>query len=193
VNTEPKTKLEISGSANPDYLRGGQFVEFAGTVQDKEIVGKIKEITIMSLKGSSHAGSVPARTAAKKDTLADSFLDAGQVAKIIGRLGKFHDNKWSLQAGGKTYQVELADNVKIHVKLNDGHLITSGDKVTIKGKMIRGKSGVCVAEDIKVTLAQPLSGPKKNPKASLKQGEKGTDRNAGGDTPAPDEAPVPEK
>ena len=62
---------------------------------------------------------------------------------------------------------DLADNVKIKVSVHDGRLIAVGDKVQVHGEMIR--PGSVVADDMKVTLAKPLSGTKKKLSASVEK------------------------
>ena len=60
---------------------------------------------------------------------------------------------------GKPLHFDLADDAKIKVAVDDRRLIAVGDKVLVHGEMMR--PGSCVADDMKATLAKPLSGPKK--------------------------------
>ena len=64
-----------------------------------------------------------------------------------------------VRAHGKPLHFDLANDAKIKVSVNDRRLIAVGDKVLVHGEMMR--PGSCVADDMKVTLAKPLSGPKK--------------------------------
>ena len=74
-----------------------------------------------------------------------------------------HEHKWPVRVGGKTLQIQLADNVKIHVDVTGSlarPLIAPGDKIVVEGEMIRNKPGSCRANDIHVTLSHPLTSVK---------------------------------
>ena len=85
---------------------------------------------------------------------------------LTGRLDKFHDHKWSVHVAGKTMQIELAHDAKIKVALSNGKLISVGDKVSVQGKMVHGKSGKCLADELKVTLVKPLTAASLKPKSA---------------------------
>ena len=56
--------------------------------------------------------------------------------------GGFIEHKWPVRAAGKTLQIQLADNVKIHVDLTGPsarRLISAGDKIAVNGQIIRNK------------------------------------------------------
>ena len=167
VAFQTTTKLTVTGEAKPDYLRTGQMVQFTGSVEGKEVKDEVKELHVISIHAGSH--SSPASKPAAK--LADAAAPAPEGApdKISGRLDKFleKDNKWSVHVGGKSVLFRLADSVKIKVTLSNGKRIRAGDTVTVQGKMVKGKQGSCVADDVKVTLAAPLTGPKKTKPAKL--------------------------
>ena len=72
----------------------------------------------------------------------------------------FDDNQWSVIADGKTWHIELADDVKIKVAFTGSHFVSPGDKIAVQGEMIHGKPGICTATGVQVTLAKPLSASK---------------------------------
>ena len=58
-------------------------------------------------------------------------------------------------------QFELTDEPSIGVDTIDYTLASKGDKVTIKGKMMAGRAGLAQADEVKIELAEPLTGMKK--------------------------------
>jgi len=91
---------------------------------------------------------------------------------VIGQLGHLHNNQWSVLAEGKTWHIELADDVKIKVAFTGSHFVKPGDKIVVQGEMIHGKPGTCTANSVQVTLAQPLTSSKKQPASDSKSEKK---------------------
>ena len=91
---------------------------------------------------------------------------APDTTTLTGRLDMFRDHKWSVHVAGKAMQIELANDAKIKVALSNGKLISVGDKVSVQGKMVHGKSGKCLADELKITLVKPLTAASFKPKSS---------------------------
>lgn len=147
----PMTHIEATGTAKVEFLRPGLVVQFEANLDAHnaatEKVGKLKVI--------STAPNYPAG------------IVAGNLGKsqVTGQLKSVHGTTLTVHAGTKTAQIELTDDPTIDVSMNDGTFASPGDKVTVKGKAVQGKS-VCEAQDVKITFAVPLTGPtKKTPLA----------------------------
>ena len=121
-----------------------------------------KELTIVTPSKKLKAGVFAAdeSLAKSKGQDAANLSAVGLTAsKVVGRLGRQQGDKWPVRAGARTLQIELGTPLKIKVSLSDGHLISAGDHLSVTGTMVKGQSGNCLADEVDVTLKQPLSGP----------------------------------
>ncbi len=159
------TTFHVEGEATPAYLHSGLLVQLNAKVEGREIKEPIHELTITSkVHKTAHSPASATKPAGKGEGAGAASL-ASESAKIVGQLGHTQGDKWLLHVGEKSYRIELADDLKIKVALSNGHLISAGDKIVIHGEAVPSKPGACIADDVKVTLAQPLSA-KSKPKSS---------------------------
>jgi hypothetical protein len=163
-----ETPIQVSGEATPDYLHHGLMVRFTveGKEKKQEAAETTHELTIVtaaSYKAISKDSSVSLKPAAQKQ-------EAGRA--VTGQLGHLHNNQWSVLAEGKTWHIELADDVKINVAFTGSHFAKPGDKISVQGEMIHGKPGTCTANSVQVTLAQPLTASKKQAASDSKNEKK---------------------
>jgi hypothetical protein len=168
VLTQAKTAFTVTGEAKADYLKPGLTVRFnaenaAGT---ETLQDKISELTIVALPHSKPQPA-PAKKVQAATVKAPDLSDESAVTEVVGHLGRSSEKQWMVRARGKPLHFDLADDAKIKVSVHDGRLIAVGDKVLVHGEMTR--FGSCVADDMKVTLAKPLSGAKKKPPATAEK------------------------
>jgi hypothetical protein len=165
ASTPRSTEFQVEGEATPNYLRSGLLVQFSAKVEGREIKEPIHELTIISrARGTTHVASAESKPVSK-DNGPNATPLGSESSKIVGQLGHTQGNKWLVHVGDKSYRIELADDLAIKVALSNRHVISAGDKIVIHGKAIHGKPGACIADDVEVTLAHPLSG-KSKPKSS---------------------------
>jgi hypothetical protein len=167
VINQPETKLVVTGEANPDYLHSGLTVQFYAEVAGPQVQDKIGELTVLGA-GKVKTGIFAADGSVEKSNgheAAEVPVAGSQASKVVGRLGHVQGSKWPVRAGSRSLGIELSDQVKIKVTLNNAHLIASGDRITVQGRMVKGKSGSCVADQVEVTLSRLLSSPRKPAKA----------------------------
>ncbi len=92
---------------------------------------------------------------------------------VVGRLNYAH-GKFIVEAhGAHHFEIEVADDANIKVDTTETNLSTVGDNITVSGmtpppKMVMGRpvsapAALIEATDVKITLAEPLTGPKKKP------------------------------
>ncbi len=175
VTTGSDATIRVVGDAKPDYLRAGQTVQFTAKIDEAEakektveIKDKIQEIKIITPIRPTR-GTAPAHKKKSEDEGAASTPAEPQA--MVGLLGRLHEHKWPVRAAGKTLQIQLADDVKIHVDLTGPsarRLISAGDKIAVDGQIIRNKPGPCWASNVEVTLAHPLTATKKGKRASAR-------------------------
>ena len=152
------TPVQVTGEATPDFLRYGLMVRFAAQGKDAaELVHELTIVTAASYKPAAK-GSTASKPTDHAAPAAAQKQESGRT--VIGQLGHLHDNLWSVIAEGKTWHIQLADDVKINVAFTGTHFVSPGDKVVVQGEMIHGKPGACSASSIQVTLAKPRSASK---------------------------------
>lgn len=187
VGPGPATTWSITGSAELSYLKPGQTVVFKAELDDKyQPKDRVSTMTIVSPKGNipgitADDGSgvlkpkdtgigvdlpgedkpVKTKTTRKKD--AGDVVDLGGRKKITGRISSVSGNKFTVSAGsGKIMHVELDDSPSINVVSTDYKLVAVGARATVQGQAMESKQGnLCRANDIKITLALPLTGKTK--------------------------------
>jgi hypothetical protein len=109
-----------------------------------ETTHELTIVTAASHKAISKDSSVSLQPANQKQ-------ETGRT--VTGQLGHLHNNQWSVLAEGKTWHIELADDVKIKVAFTGSHFVKPGDKIVVQGEMIHGKPGTCTANSVQVLRA----------------------------------------
>jgi hypothetical protein len=144
ISVLPPTKVELTGTATPDYLHPGQQVRFSGEVEKGgEVKEKVNKLTIISPSPDSPPGVFPP-------------IVSGQITGVSG-------NKVTLRSGKVTVKIELGEEAKIDVKFSDGSLARQGDKVSVRGEIIAGRPGFGFASDVKIAAASPFTSGKTKP------------------------------
>jgi hypothetical protein len=162
-----QSKVTIEGTAEPSYLRAGVNIRFTADIDAKGAVqGEISELEIYSPQGKSDAGLfVPGAGDQGKPV---AKLTAGNY-EVKGRIGSLKDNQITVIAGGKKLSATLAESPAIKVSSSDLSFAQKGDSVKVKAWYTdsskpdanRNKPGAGVAQEITVTMAEPLVGKKK--------------------------------
>jgi hypothetical protein len=151
------TPVHVTGEATPDYLHHGIMVRFTVQGDGKAAAETVHQLTIVTAASRKpvHKGAAATKPADKAP--AADAQDGDAQRTVVGQLGHLHDNQWSVVADGKTWHIQLADDVKIKVAFTGSHFVSPGDKIVVQGEMIHGKPGECAASSVQVTLAKPLS------------------------------------
>jgi hypothetical protein len=112
--------------------------------------------------GGKVSGKAGGKAGGKRGGLAGGTPDSG-ACRVVGCVTNYKDNKLGINAGRGIVQIELADEPAIKVESADYTLACKGDKISIKGEMLRGSAGLAQAKEVKIELAEPLSLIKKKP------------------------------
>ena len=97
-----------------------------------------------SSRRSSHPCVYVRSQGPKKSEDEGAASTPAEPQEVVGHLGPLHEHKWPVRAGTKTLQIQLADDVKIHVDITGPlarRLISAGDKIAVHGQIIRNKPG----------------------------------------------------
>jgi hypothetical protein len=208
------TKVHVTGSANPDYIRSGLYVEFTAEVsKEKTVSKKIEHLTVFSPTAEKGIGL---------SSQGGGGADAFSPAPDVGTKGKAHGTAHkpspavqlpavctvrgvvkSCKAGTLTVsyghgavKAEIADNVEISVDVADLSAASKGDSITVKGRNVPGRTGQVLAETVDIKATKPLSGSKKKgsrPERPTPKATAHTKKTPSGDAPdKPDAAAKPD-
>jgi hypothetical protein len=179
VAVPANAKVQVTGGATADYLQPGLLVEFKAEIDDRgAIKEKVGELTIVTLSPDRQPGLFPAEAAGEPGGFAEGAERGGKSGKpakrtktaagkgavaagayrIVGKLTAGRGGKLSVQAGRGTLALELTEQPTVSIDVNDYTIASKGDKITVKGI---GRPGMAQATEVKIELAEPLSGAKK--------------------------------
>lgn len=166
-----QTKIEVTGTAEPAYLRSGLTVRFSGEIDKKgTLQADVDELQLFTPQGKNGLGL---------------FVDDSPTAKPIGKLapGKYEirakvlslkEHDLVLVAGNKKIFGTLAADATVNVASDDFSYVHDGDAVTVTGwynpanKAAADKPGQAVADELTITMAKPLVATKKPARAAAK-------------------------
>jgi hypothetical protein len=171
VNIQPgETKVEVTGTAEPGYLRSGMHVRFTGEIDDKgDLQSEITELEVFTPQGKNALGlfdpkdKSPSAKPVRKPTAGTYEIRAKLSLK---------ENEVTLAAGNKKIHGTLADSAAVTVVSDDLSLAGEGDEASIvgwyypQGKAAADKPGQAMADRVTVTLAKPLEAAKKPARAA---------------------------
>jgi hypothetical protein len=171
VEVKPDSKVEVTGTAEPAYLRSGLHVRFEGEMDKKgNLQADIDELEIFTPQGKNGLGL---------------FTDSSPTAKPIAKAapGKYQirakvvslkDHEITLVAGSKKLFGKVAEDCTVKVASEDFMYVQEGDAVKIDGwynpanKAAAGKPGQVSADEVTITLTKPLVATKKSARATAK-------------------------
>ena len=174
-------KVQVTGTAEVDFLRSGLGVEFEATVDDRgTIQERVGELTIVTLSRKKPMGVFPANAVGDAQ---DGFgvgveADLGNANKkphkrakvgktvagtyrIVGRLAVGRGGKLSVHAGRGMFQIELAEQPTISVDVAHCNIARKGDKISVQGISMPARPGLAQAQVVNIVLSEPLTGIKK--------------------------------
>ena len=163
IAPEPTTKILVTGTATIDFLKPKMLAQFNAQVDEKGVVkDKVGELTIVTPGTANQPAPAPTKgknggKPAKTEKPAASEESASKVGSVMG----VHGHKVSVKAGGHMLQFELTEEAKINISVDFVAWAAKGDKIQAKGKSIPTSRGICYAEEVTITLAEPLTGGKK--------------------------------
>ena len=174
ITPQPGAKFQVTGETTRDFLRIGQLVQFKGSLgPNGQVKGKIDRLTVEVVSPKSLHEAATAEAAAAKPKAKDQAKATDESPKVAlaGRLIAGRENSWTVRLDSRELRIHLADKAKIMVVMDHFRHVAAGDRITVRGVMLLGKPGVCMADDVKVTLAKPLPAPRrtgKSPKPEVK-------------------------
>jgi len=166
IGPERTTKIFVTGTATLDFLRPKMLVQFNAPVDEKGAVkDKVAELTIVTAATANQSAPPPAKikgkTPGKPDKKSDPPAATDESGGKVGSIMGVHGHKLSVKAGGKLMQIELTEEAKINISVDIAAWAAKGDKIQAKGKSASNNPGVCYAEEVTITLAEPLTSGKK--------------------------------
>ena len=157
------TEVEVTGRAQPDFLRSGMYVRYSAGFNAKgKSSDKIDLVTIFTPNKIRKVGVF------REGFAEEEGNKAGAITQylVCGQLASFKNGKMTVVVNGKNVRVDVAKDVKIMVDVSDPSLVKKGDKIEVRGYYF--KKGAVFGESVKIELSEPLGGAKKKSKKPKK-------------------------
>lgn len=154
--------LAFNASADVDWLKRGMLVRFTGQFDKRgQAVSPIGELTVFTPRPEYQVGVfADSGFGGGNDLFAEKKVETKEPDSapymVAGTLSAMKGNKITVAAGGVSVKVELAENVRVSVDVNDLRFAREGDKVMIEGWFYPGDERSIVAQRLTVTAAEPL-------------------------------------
>ncbi len=174
-----KTKVTVTGTAEPGFLGPGLIVRFSAAMTNKGLVEeKIKELQVVETSELVKVGAQP--DLAPGEDLKEAEKKGPVTWIVIGPIRSFKNNQLQVNAGGKAIKAELADDCKITVDVGNFLIAREGDEISVEGKLYQKGQRVgdvttpsqVLADKVEITLTKPLTAPSKKKGAKPKTPKK---------------------
>ncbi len=158
VKPDAAATIDVVGSATREFLKTGQMVKFRSVFDaDGMAIEPLNQLAVVSLRPGQKAGATPDEVALKPvllsadDNSSTSNLDTEATSLFIfGRINNISGNLLQVNAGTRTYKVELNSDAQIEIHTSDFSLARPGDRVTVRGYL--EKPGIATASSIQISL-----------------------------------------
>ncbi len=162
VKPDVGSKVEVIGTAGPDYLKPGLVVKFQAAFDPKgdrtKAVAPINELEIITPHIGEMPGAAPAgATAIAAAQNAAAVPGTARWLSVIGRVRSVKSNELIVDAGNGVFKTELDPATAIKVRVSDTSIVRAGDQIEASGYI--ANPGFAVASTIRVTMAHPLGNP----------------------------------
>jgi len=182
VHFNDKSKVKVTGTATPEFLDKGMFVQFKGTF-DRHGKGTepIKEFVIFTPDANNSVGAAESGGNAFDETAPGKKKGpppATAMYDVAGRITVAHKNLITVDCGNMKIRAEIAPDATVKLDSSDLSWASSGDLVSVKGTVDQPPRGYALAADVSIKLSTPLAPRKKGhpAKAADKTADKTTDK-----------------
>lgn len=163
-----KTKVTVTGAAEPGFLSPGRVVRFSAAMTNKGFVEeKIKELSVIETSDVVRVGAQP--DLSPGEDLKEAEKKGPVTWIVIGPIRTFKNNQLQVNAGGKAIKAELADDCKITIDVSDFTIAREGDEISVEGTVFQEGQRVgdittptqVLGAKVEITLSKPLTAPSK--------------------------------
>jgi hypothetical protein len=167
VGFDQKTKIAVTGTAEPGFLSPGLLVRFTATMTNKgQVQDKITELAVVEQSETNKVGAQPDLEPGK--TLKEAEKEGPVTWIVVAPIRSFKNNQLMV-AAGKAIRAEVADDCKITVDVTNYTIAQEGDEIAVVGKLLQDAQtmgdlsipGQVLAEKVDITLVKPLTAPGK--------------------------------
>lgn len=178
VEAKPEN-ITYQASADPSWLQAGMYVQFQGRFDHRgKAIAPVSQITVITPKADTRLGAFPDGSLdASGELFGEAKVETSSKPQpetyaltVAGRLAGVENGKIRVAAGNAVLDAELADKPTILVELGNYALARRGDKVSVNGWYLQKGQGW--ANRLLVRAAQPLTGPKKEPRVAVSPEER---------------------
>jgi hypothetical protein len=156
VQPGPKCRVEVTGLADPEFLRPGLLVRFSAEIgKNGKATAPLNTLEIVTPKTAVEEAMKAAE--AKKGDNPEPMAEM-----ILAKISSIKNKMVTMTtSAGDTITAELGANPSISVNVDDYTVASPGDKVEVNGTI--APQGYAVASKIVIKLARPLGEVAKKP------------------------------
>ena len=182
------TDITFTAAAEASWLRPGMLVQFSSKLNKRGQADEpVTQLTVFTLREGYQLGVLSDTSIGGENASAGLFeepvekpkakkakvkVDEDTVYRIAGQVTKIsRTGEMTVNAGGTTVKANLAEDAKVSVDVNDLSYARPGDKVEVRGWYVAGQRQQAVGNQVSVSAAEPLEGPKKKPLPGAKAAE----------------------
>lgn len=167
VGFDLKTKITVTGTAEPGFLSPGLLVRFTATMTSKgQVEDKISELAVVEASDTNKVGAQPDLEPGK--SLKEAEKEGPVTWIVVAPIRSFKNNQLMV-AAGKAIKAEVAEDCKITVDVTNYTIAQEGDEIAVVGKLLQEAQtmgdvtipGQVLAEKVDITLVKPLTAPGK--------------------------------
>ena len=170
--------VTFTGPAEASFVKPGMLVQFSTRLNKRgQAPEPITQLTVFTMKegyqlgvlsdaaigggGGLSSGLFDDPEPKAKEKPAKVKLDEDTVYRVAGQITKIsRTGEMTINAGGTSVRADLAEDAKVSIDVNDLAYARPGDKVEVRGWYIANNKGQGVGNQISVSAAEPLTGPK---------------------------------
>jgi hypothetical protein len=196
VQVQPNRPWDVTftGAAEASFVKPGMLVQFSSKLNRRGQADEpITQLIIFTMKegyqlgvlssdaiggGDAPSSGLFEEPAEKpKEKKAKPKVDENTVYRIAGQITKIsRTGELTINAGGTMVKADLAEDAKVSVDINDLSYARPGDKVEVRGWYVAGQKGQAVGNQVSVSAAEPLAGPKKKGPPGAKPADEGDEK-----------------
>lgn len=167
IGFDQKTKIAVTGTAEPGFLSPGLLVRFTATMTNKgQVQDKITELAVVEASETNKVGAQPDLEPGK--SLKEAEKEGPVTWIVVAPIRSFKNNQLMV-AAGKAIKAEVAEDCKITVDVTNYGIAQEGDEIAVVGKLLQDSQtmgdvtipGQVLAEKVDITLVKPLTAPGK--------------------------------
>jgi hypothetical protein len=163
------TKVNITGTAEPDFLHSGLFVKFSGELDNKGTTLQKEIDQLEIINPPAKKGAAGAFDSAEEEAKPVAKPVDGTTYVFRTKVSTYKPGELTFSVGGKKVVAKTSASMTVAVNASDLSMVREGDSATFsawytpqqKPNTANLQPGYAAAQDIKITMNKPLAATRK--------------------------------